>query len=448
MLATATPPRPAPGSAAGVSADALSPAPIVSTTALAGRLNVPVQLPVGYKGEPIPHLSHSSLMRWMGCPDDWRRHYIKGERGPRSGAMFLGNRVDDTVSIFYRRQIAGEVLSLEQLEDALRDNWRENLASEDGAIDWEPYLAGDRALNMGLAAVRITHEQLIPRLGQATAVQRKFELRLAPGLKWTILGYVDLDTVRRQHVYVDQTGASYAVRDEGEAIPTITMAYEDAPKELRPQVKIGRTTYDPSDAIDEHRRAVAAYDERVERIEREGPRPGEKNPRTPKALPDIEVPVDAVARFGDIIKVTVAGITDFKVKNAPASASQAHHDPQASLYLAERWLTEIDCRDFRFAQVAKPGARRQAIATSLVRTTRTVGAMRAVFMRYAMAAAQIVATYNTFGPDQAWGFAPDGHWKCQPDAESALTPGGRATRGRFCTHWAACPCGAGLGEDT
>jgi hypothetical protein len=49
--------------------------------------------------------------------------------------------------------------------------------------------------------------------------------------------------------------------------------------------------------------------------------------------------------------------------------------------------------------------------------------------RIALAAGQIAALHEHFGPDQPWGFADPTGWKCSE---------------RFCSAWASCPGGAGL----
>jgi hypothetical protein len=69
------------------------------------------------------------------------------------------------------------------------------------------------------------------------------------------------------------------------------------------------------------------------------------------------------------------------------------------------------------------------MSASLVGTTRTAGQLRGVLARLALAASQIAAAYETYGPDQPWGFADPTSWKCSP---------------RYCTHWRACPGGRGL----
>src|SRR3954453_19834111 len=89
--------------------------PIPSASELAARIQIPRRLPIRYDGERLKHLSHSSYSKFLLCPDDWRPHYLKGDRTPPSAHMFLGGRVDDALSTFYRHQlIHGEQLTLDQ----------------------------------------------------------------------------------------------------------------------------------------------------------------------------------------------------------------------------------------------------------------------------------------------------------------------------------------------
>jgi hypothetical protein len=50
---------------------------------------------------------------------------------------------------------------------------------------------------LGLDAVELNFNELIPHLGEPVAVQRKREYTLAPGLEWSVLYYLDLETQRR-----------------------------------------------------------------------------------------------------------------------------------------------------------------------------------------------------------------------------------------------------------
>ncbi len=69
------------------------------------------------------------------------------------------------------------------------------------------------------------------------------------------------------------------------------------------------------------------------------------------------------------------------------------------------------------------------MAADLVPTARKPGQMRGVLARVALAASQIAASYERYGPDQPWGFADPTSWKCSP---------------RFCHPWRSCPGGRGL----
>jgi PD-(D/E)XK nuclease superfamily len=377
-------------------------APVVpSAGEIARRIDVPTRLPHNIHGEAIRHLSHSSVMKFATCPEDWRRHYILRQRGAPTGAMFLGNRIDDVFTLYYQHQLDGETLDQAQLLDAYHANWNTKLQEQEHGVQWDTHLTGEEALAMGAAAVRQSYEELIPRIGRAVGVQRRFELRLTPQVEWTIVGYVDLDTIREQTTWVfasPDDSDEIVVQDTGDQVPEIDVPAYWVPGHLRPKPKRGKP---PEETL---RCPVTVFTDRCETRQ-------------------------------------ITGIVDYKVKNQTTSAHKADRDMQATLYLAERWLHNTAVGDFRFAQVAKPGPRRQSMTTALIPTTRTPGEMRSVFMRIAMVASQINAAYNQFGPDRPWGFAEPGSWKCEPDHDA---PRGVPARGRYCVHWPSCPMGRGL----
>jgi hypothetical protein len=171
----------------------------VSAAELAGRIHVPRRLPIRHDGERLRHLSHASYSRFLLCPEDWRRHYLKGERTPPSAAMFLGGRVDDALSTYYRQLLEhGQTLTLDQVHDAYRDHWTRELAAEQAkrGVTWDAELDEPRAFAVGLDALALTLAELVPRIGRPVAVQRRLEYALAPDLDWTIQGYLDLETLR------------------------------------------------------------------------------------------------------------------------------------------------------------------------------------------------------------------------------------------------------------
>src|SRR4051812_48522962 len=166
---------------------------------LAARIHIPRRLPVRHDGQPLRHLSHPSYTKFLLCPDDWRRHYLLGERTPPNAHMFLGARVDDALSTYHRHLLAcGERLTLDQLQDAYRDHWTTGLAVEQArrGVQWDSELDEPAAFTMGLQALALTLRELVPLLGRPVAVQRELDYALAPGLEWTIQGFLDLETLR------------------------------------------------------------------------------------------------------------------------------------------------------------------------------------------------------------------------------------------------------------
>src|SRR3954468_5385414 len=198
-----------------IATPAQPPAPSDSATALAARIPLPPPLPARYDGQPLRHLSPSSYTRFLLCPEDWRRHYLLGERFAPNGAMFLGSRVDDALTLYYRQLLERhETLTLEQLRDAYRDRWFEQLEGEEHAhgINWEPDLDEQAAFQIGLDALELTCAELIPKLGRPVAVQRQLDYTLAPGLEWTVQCHLDLETMRDDGDQAVPTAVDYKVK--------------------------------------------------------------------------------------------------------------------------------------------------------------------------------------------------------------------------------------------
>ena len=316
-------------------APARAPAPTRGATTaaeLAARIPLPRRLPPRrHDGEPIRHLSHSSYSLWLVCKEAWRLKYLQRKTEPASGAMFLGSRVDDALSLYYRQILEHhQRLDRAQVKDAYRDLWQTELQAEGQqlGIDWTD-IDQHAAFDLGLQALELTFEQLVPKLGEPLAVQRRVEFNLAPGLvEWTVVCYLDLET-----------------------------------------------------------RASTPSGEPLDRV------------------------------------------VDYKVKGNPIGQQKADRDPQASLYLAGRWLGDRPAEEFSFAEIARPGRQRRQVSATLTTTRRTAGQLRSTLARIALAASEIDAYYRQFGADRPWGLADPTGWKCSE---------------RFCHFWPACPGGAGL----
>jgi hypothetical protein len=298
---------------------------------LAARILIPTRLPVRYDGQRLRHLSNAALSKLASCPEQFRRRYILGIKTPTAAIVFLGRRVDDTLTAYCRHLLGtGERLELGELKDRYEKSWHEAVEQEqaDSGLDFAE-LDEPTARALGLEAIDAAHRRLLPHLAQPVGVQRRIEFKLAAALEWSIVGYPDVETQR-----------------------------------------VG---------------------------------PGWDQP--------------------------VATILDWKVKGDPIRQEKADRDTQPGVYLAGRWLAGDPAAEFLFAQMLRPGPRRAKVTTSVTRTTRTVGELRAVLARVALAASQLEALYERFGPERPWGFADPTGWQCSE---------------RYCPHWRECPGGAGL----
>src|SRR3954451_5339274 len=183
-------------------ADAPAPAAAPTAAALAARIQVPRRLPIAYDGQPLRHLSNSSYTRFLLCLEDWRRHYLKGERFPATGPMFLGGTVDAALTVYYQSILDHhDTLTLDQVKDVYRELWHQRLV--EGIVDFDDELTEPGAFQLGLHAVELTFNELVPMLGIPVAAQRKLEFAVAPGIEWTVQCYLDLETER-----IDDSGTT------------------------------------------------------------------------------------------------------------------------------------------------------------------------------------------------------------------------------------------------
>jgi hypothetical protein len=377
------------------------------------RLHVPVTLPPNHRGEPLRKLSYTAVDRFRGCPDDYRRCYLLGEWGPKTGDMFVGSRVDDAISGYFRAQLSGSTLDLDAVMDLYNELWKRELAYEtarNGPVRFSTRRNEEQTHALGLQAVRYAMAKLVPHLGRPIAVQRRFEFKLAPALQWSVVGTADLDTIREQTVYLIDDGTQHPeIREHGRPEPMISLPYRQAPAAWRPPVTRRKETLEPREAIalferdsDEHQERLARWRDHGE----DGP-----EPKAPKPLPDVDVPVSELTV--ETVRREVAGVADFKVTGRPWYRSTAGDSLQASVYLGERWLAGDPAFDFSFAQVLKPGANgRVNMGTSIVPTRRTEAELRATFMRLAQTASLIWAAYRRFGAHEPWGWVTE-DWRCR-----------------------------------
>jgi hypothetical protein len=400
-------------------------------------IGVPLHLPVRHDGRRIDRLSHTSVNLFIACPDAWRRRYLLGERTRPTGGMILGRAVDDALSDLHRNQMAGIEMNADQCLDAFRDAWNSQLEEEadrDG-VTWEEALGENTAFAMGLRMIDVALIDLVPRMGTATHVQREFTRRLAPGATWSLVGYLDLETVREQVCWTLEDG-TVLVQDTGEEIPTIAVPWDDAPAGYRiATYKGGLDDRLVSQIASLHLLDELDADQIASRLDRQLAEavPGKKaGPRLtqvrhvidppPSKRPDT-VPIPVTEFTGRREPVEIAGIADYKMKGRRLTQARADTDMQASIYLAERALTGRPAHDFRFAQIIRD---EHNPVHAITQTTRTAAQMRAALLRVCMVAAQIDACHRTFGAEAPWGFAAPDHWKCRMCDYAPTCPMGEA----------------------
>lgn len=154
----------------------------------------------------IDHVSVSNLIRAMRCPEQYRRHYIKGLREPRSGAMLIGSAGDVAHEANFRQKIdtrrnmplpdvlgvAAEAFDAEVAEAGLAEiEWDGDPRSIKGRK-----AAAGKALDVAVACTEsyyVARAQFV----QPRAVEAPFELEL-PGIPVPLVGRIDVIATPRR----------------------------------------------------------------------------------------------------------------------------------------------------------------------------------------------------------------------------------------------------------
>src|SRR5205085_6864046 len=92
----------------------------------------------------------------------------------------------------------GDRLAVDQVLDIYREQWTAELEAEQETrgVNWEDDLTERAAFELGRQAIELAMAELIPHLGDPVDVQRRLEFTIAPDLEWTVLCYLDLETLK------------------------------------------------------------------------------------------------------------------------------------------------------------------------------------------------------------------------------------------------------------
>ena len=327
---------------------------------------VPVTLPIRWDDQPIRFLSASSINSFALCPEAYRRRYLLGEKHPITAKILIGRVVDETYNTFLRTWQDGTKLDAGQLQEATVEQFAaelEKAIEKEQGVRWEDNQPDEQqSLDICLDLVDLALRNIIPWIDRPVSVQRQISFKLAPHLKWSIIGTLDLECEYRLYTAYD---------DNGEVLAS----WGDEPEPT---------------------------------VEREalGPLPSARHRKRPIA----DVPIHHMA--AQVAERTITGIDDLKAKDSPIDRNKGRSDVQASIYLAHAWLMGEQRERFRWLQMLKPGDKRQKASVKVTATERTDAEHRATLVRLANIAAQIGELYQSRGPDRMWPLAPVGSWKC------------------------------------
>lgn len=140
------------------------------------------------------HWSASQLLLFQGCPEQYRRRYILGQK-ERPGAALIQGRADHKAAEHNLRQKiqSHEDLPIGDVTDAFADEWAKAISDAGGEseVQWGDTKPADLK-TQAAKLVRVFHQEAAPAI-QPVAVEEEFLLTL-PGVNLPIKGFVDVRT--------------------------------------------------------------------------------------------------------------------------------------------------------------------------------------------------------------------------------------------------------------
>jgi hypothetical protein len=138
----------------------------------------------------LTHVSPSSFALHMKCPRQWQDKYLFGNRGPTTGAMFLGT----AVHLGVQRLLLGQDLG---------PYWEDAKETQEGRIEWGS--DGENKL-YGLSKIMIqNYYQQVGKYLRVISTELEF-LHDVPGIPVPFKGFIDLETA---DILVDYKSTGY-----------------------------------------------------------------------------------------------------------------------------------------------------------------------------------------------------------------------------------------------
>lgn len=163
-----------------------------------------------------PYLSHSRVNRYLHCPEQYRLYYVERLR-PKitDAALVFGQLVHEAIAQFFRTGVLPA--------DSFASAWnalRNELLNYNQRDSWE------HLQEKGIALLTKFLNEEVPRLGNVTAIEQSFTLRittLGPALVGVIDLVAELDDVR---TVVDFKTAASAYQDHDVQLSDQLTAYQ------------------------------------------------------------------------------------------------------------------------------------------------------------------------------------------------------------------------------
>jgi hypothetical protein len=333
-----------------------------------------------HDGNPITHLSKSSVEAFAACPEAYRRRYILGEKSPTSPPMFLGKIVDTILTKRVQAHLRGETPEMGDLRQLYLTGISQTLDEEQHGVSFTAEDSLEALRRLGWQEFLVYLKRLDRIVGRPLYAQRKLEFKLAAACSWNVVGYLDLETLRREAIAVDPaTGDPIRFNGTGDVV----------------------------------------------RVAIEGVRVRTEDNKKP-------VGEDYLRSTGATYVVherEVRSVVDYKVMAKLPSQTSADDDLQIATYLEGSHIEGRPADDFTLAVMRKP-TKTMGVAARAIYSSRSPKRRHGALARFANTARAINAYWREFGPDQPWEYADaKNNWKCSP---------------RFCEHFATCAGGAGF----
>jgi CRISPR/Cas system-associated exonuclease Cas4 (RecB family) len=163
-----------------------------------------------------PYLSHSRVNRYLHCPEQYRLYYVERWRPKiQDAALIFGQLVHEAIAQFFRTG----VLPAESFANAWK-LFRDEPLNYNVRDSWE--IMG----NKGIALLTKFLDEEVPRLGNVTAIEQSFTLRIT-SLDLALVGVIDLvaelDDVR---TVIDFKTAASAYQDHDVQLSDQLTAYQ------------------------------------------------------------------------------------------------------------------------------------------------------------------------------------------------------------------------------